>query len=88
MGTNKLKNKACKKFRAAKRKVIEERRVNPRIEEHFHNCHKISNGVPVHPVHRPKNAFLHPNDKAAVTPQKVIKSGYDFRLTVANVRSG
>lgn len=71
------------KYRSAKRQFLHEHIEKPKIESLHKDLQLAARGLAKGPMHQPKNAFLHPEDKDAVTPKIEIQQPIDLRLVVA-----
>ncbi|AFZ81098.1 hypothetical protein BEWA_005060 [Theileria equi strain WA] len=73
-----LRAKSLRRYRTAKRQVVNEVIERPRVAESFKKARLIHHGQDITPKTRP-NMFLHPDDPDAVVPQCIPKPALDLR---------
>ncbi|EAN31589.1 hypothetical protein TpMuguga_04g00237 [Theileria parva strain Muguga] len=73
-----LRSKTLRRYRTAKRRVVEGVKCYPSVVESYKKIRLIQQGKYVPPVPKP-NKFLYPEDENAVFPQAIPKMPLDLR---------
>uniref|UniRef100_A0A3B0MXR8 Uncharacterized protein n=1 Tax=Theileria annulata TaxID=5874 RepID=A0A3B0MXR8_THEAN len=73
-----LRSKTLRRYRTAKRQVVEGVNYYPSVVESYKKIRLVQQGKYVQPVRKP-NKFLYPEDENAVFPQSIPKMPLDLR---------